>query len=354
MKFNYSILKNPIKEPNFNDLGFGKHFAPYMFEMTYTNGLGWHDATIKPYGVILMDPAQMVLHYAQETFEGLKAYKDVNNKIFLFRPYMNAKRLNKSNERLCMPIIDEDLFVKACSEVAKYNECYIPKIENYSLYIRPFVFAYESALGVRKASVYKFMIIASPVSSYYQNGIKPVNILVESEYVRAIKGGTGEAKCGGNYASSIIAQEKASLQGFDQVLWLDAIERKYIEEVGTMNVMFRINDTIITPPLDGSILPGITRDSIIQLLKKSNFKVEERKISIDELIKLHKENKLIEAFGTGTAAVITPIGKLKYKDTELIINNFKIGEVTQYLFDTLTNIQYNKADDEFNFRYEVK
>lgn len=354
MKINFIEAKNLREKPDFKNLGFGKYLADYMFMMDYTEGKGWHDAVICPYGPIEFDPAQVVLHYAQETFEGMKAYKAEDGRVLLFRPEMNAIRMQNSNERICMPKIDVDDFIKAVAETVKANYDWIPSGNDTSLYIRPFVFAYESELGVHAASSYKFLVICSPVGAYYKDGLKPVKIFVEDEYVRAVKGGTGFAKCGGNYASSLIGQVKAQKLGYSQVLWLDGVHRKYVEEVGTMNVMFYINDEIITAPIEGSVLPGITRDSIIKVLKDWGYKVSERRLSIDDLMAAAKDGSLKEAFGTGTAAVISPIGVLRYKDDVVTVTNNEIGELTQRLYDELTGIQWGRIEDKNNWTYEVK
>ncbi len=354
MKINFIEATKLREKPDFDNLGFGKYFADYMFMMDYNPENGWHNQTILPYGPLQFDPAQVVLHYAQETFEGLKAYNTPDDKILLFRPDKNATRLQNSNERLCMPTIDTQDFIEACTEIVKANKEWVPTSDNTSLYLRPFCFAYESGLGVHASATYKFMIICSPVGAYYKEGLQPVKIYVEDEYVRAVIGGTGFAKCGGNYASSIIAQSKAAEKGFTQVLWLDGVHRKYVEEVGTMNVMFLIDDEVITCPIEGSVLPGVTRDSIIRILKDNNIKVTERHLSIDELMEAGHNGRLKEAFGTGTAAVISPIGQLRYKDDDVIVNNGEIGTLTQKLYDTLTGIQWGKLEDTYNWTVEVK
>lgn len=340
---------NKKEKPDQNNLGFGNYFTDHMFMMDYTQGIGWHDARIVPYAPISMDPATMVLHYAQETFEGLKAYRDNDDNILLFRPEMNARRMITSNERLCMATIPEEMFVEAVSAIVKYEADWIPKAPETSLYIRPFVFATEAGVGVHPAKQYTFIIILSPVGAYYPEGVNPIKIWVEDEYVRAVKGGTGFAKCGGNYAASIAAQVKAQSHGYTQVLWLDGVHRKYVEEVGTMNAMFVIDGKVITAPLQGSVLPGVTRDSIICLLKDWGITVEERELSIDDLMEAASNGSLSEAFGTGTAAVISPIGQLCYKNKEVIINDFKTGELTNKLYDTLTGIQWGKIQDTYNW-----
>ncbi|MFR3042783.1 MAG: branched-chain amino acid aminotransferase, partial [Thomasclavelia spiroformis] len=340
MEIKIERAKTLKEKPDQNNLGFGTYFTDHMFMMDYTEGVGWHDARIVPYAPIAMDPATMVLHYAQETFEGLKAYRNPKGEITLFRPEMNARRMINSNKRICMAELPEDMFVEAVEAIVKYEQDWIPTAKDTSLYIRPFMFASEASVGVHPAKSYTFVIILSPVGSYYPEGVNPVKIWVEDEYVRAVKGGTGFTKCGGNYAASIAAQVKAESHGYTQVLWLDGVHRKYVEEVGTMNVMFLIDDTVVTAPLEGSVLPGVTRDSIIHILKDWGYKVEERELSIDELMEAGRNGKLKEAFGTGTAAVISPVGQLYYKGEEIVINDFKTGELTQKLYDTLTGIQW--------------
>ncbi|MFQ8581339.1 MAG: branched-chain amino acid aminotransferase [Holdemania massiliensis] len=335
-----------------SDFGFGKIFTDYMFEMDYDEQLGWHDAQIRPYGPLKLDPASLVLHYAQETFEGLKAYRTEDGRILLFRPEMNARRLIQSNQRLCMPELPEALFLECLEALLRVERDWVP-IAPSSLYIRPFVFATEAAVGVHPSSKYKFMILLSPVGAYYADGLNPVRIYVEDEYIRATPGGTGAVKCGGNYAASIIAQAQAARCGFSQVLWLDGKERKYVEEVGTMNVMFKIKGQLITAPLDGTILPGITRDSILHLMREHGLSVKERPLTIDELMDAGRTGQLEEAFGTGTAAVISPIGQLHYKGETIRIHNEKIGPLTQWLYDTLTGIQWGRIPDSYGWTHEI-
>jgi len=334
-------------------LGFGKIFTDHMFVMDYTEGKGWHDARIVPFQNLVMSPAAMVFHYGQEMFEGLKAYKGVDGKVRLFRPDMNAKRTNDTNDRLCIPQLPVEDFVQAVKAVVKVDEDWIPTEDGTSLYIRPFIIATDEFLGVAPSKTYKFIIILAPSGAYYESGLAPVGIWIEDEYVRAVKGGMGFAKTGGNYAASLIAQVKAHDDGYSQVLWLDGVERKYIEEVGAMNIFFKIDGKIVTPMLNGSILPGVTRNSVIQLCKKMGYEVEERRISAEELIIAQKEGKLEECFGTGTAAVISPVGKLRYVDDVMIINNNEIGEVSQKLYDTLTGIQWGKREDDMGWTVEV-
>lgn len=354
MNIKYIESTNRKAKPDQTELGFGNYFSDHMFTMDWTKEEGWHNAQIEPYAPICLDPAAMVLHYAQETFEGLKAYKAKDGRILLFRPEMNARRMINSNRRLCMAEIPEEMFVEAVEKLVLYEQDWIPTLEGTSLYIRPFVFATEATVGVHPSKSYKFMILLSPVGAYYPEGVNPVKIYVEDEYVRATRGGTGFTKCGGNYAGSIAAQEKAEKLGYTQVLWLDGVERKYVEEVGTMNAMFKINNTIVTAPCDGTVLPGVTRDSIIQILTSWGYNVEERHLAIDELMEAGKNGTLEEAFGTGTAAVISPIGELNYKGDIITIHDFKTGTLTQQLYDTLTGIQWGNVEDCFGWIKEVK
>lgn len=343
-----------LKDKPSGALGFGKVKTDHMLLMNWDKGEGWHDARIVPYGPLEFDPSSMVLHYAQETFEGLKAYRTKNGKIQLFRPEMNARRFANSNRRMSMPVIEEEDFIDLVKAIVKAEEDWIPSKEGESLYIRPYMFATEAALGVHPASSYLFVIIVSPVGAYYPEGVNPVKIYVEDEYVRAAPGGTGFTKCGGNYAGSLAAQVKAEKLGYTQVLWLDGIHRKYVEEVGAMNAMFMVDDTIITAPIDGTVLPGVTRDSILTLLKQWGYKVEERHFSIDELMQAGKEGRLQEAWGTGTAAVISPIGELYYKGEVVTINDFKTGDLTKRLYDTLTGIQWGDIEDTNNWIVPVE
>lgn len=321
-------------------LGFGNYYTDHMFLMNYDEGKGWHDPRIVPYGPIELDPAAMCLHYGQEVFEGLKAYRTEDGRILLFRPDRNMARLNSSNERLCIPAIDEAFAVEAIKKLVSVDQDWIPTAEGTSLYIRPFIFATEAQVGVHPAQELLFAIILSPVGAYYPEGLNPVKIYVEDKYVRAVRGGMGYTKTGGNYAASLKAQDEAEKVGYTQVLWLDGVERKYIEEVGTMNVFFVIDDEIVTPELQGSILPGVTRMSCIELLKKQGYKVSERRLSIEEVAEAADAGKLKEAFGSGTAAVISPIGELKWDEKVMTINNGEIGTISQHLYDTLTGIQW--------------
>ena len=335
-------------------LGFGNYYTDHMFLMNYDEGKGWHDPRIVPYGPIELDPAAMCLHYGQEVFEGLKAYRTEDGRILLFRPDRNMARLNSSNERLCIPAIDEAFAVEAIKKLVSVDQDWIPTAEGTSLYIRPFIFATEAQVGVHPAQELLFAIILSPVGAYYPEGLNPVKIYVEDKYVRAVRGGMGYTKTGGNYAASLKAQDEAEKVGYTQVLWLDGVERKYIEEVGTMNVFFVIDDEIVTPELQGSILPGVTRMSCIELLKKQGYKVSERRLSIEEVAKAADAGKLKEAFGSGTAAVISPIGELKWDEKVMTINNGEIGTMSQHLYDTLTGIQWGKLPDPYGWTVEVK
>lgn len=346
---------NPKRIPQPGEhLGFGTIFTDHMFVMDYETGKGWHDPRIEPFHNLSLSPACTSFHYGQTMFEGMKAYKGDDGKFYVFRPDMNAKRTNNTNRRLCIPEIPEEDFVQAVTAIVKMDEAWIPHDPGTSLYIRPFIIATDEHLGVKPSDHYMFIIILSPSGAYYESGLDPVGIWIEDEYVRAVRGGMGFAKTGGNYAASLIGQVKAHDDGYSQVLWLDGVERKYIEEVGAMNIFFKIDGKIVTPMLSGSILPGITRDSVITICKDWGYDVEERKISVDELIEAQKSGKLEEVFGTGTAAVISPVGKLRYKDDVMVIGNGGIGEVSQKLYDTVTGIQLGKIPDKFNWRVEIK
>ena len=355
LNIKYELVENRKAKPDENSLGFGRHFTDHMFIMDYTDGKGWHDARIVPYGPLSLDPACMVFHYAQEMFEGLKAYRTADGSVQLFRPDKNIERMNNTNERLCIPKLEPSDVLDAIKALVATEEEWVPSLDGTSLYIRPFIIATDVQLGVHPSHTYKFMVILSPVGSYYPEGIKPVKIFVENEYVRAVKGGTGFAKVGGNYACSLIGQKKAEQMGYSQVLWLDGIEHKYIDEVGAMNVFFVINGKVITPSLtEGSILPGVTRASCIELLRDMGYEVEERRLSIDEVEAAYKNGTLNEAFGTGTAAVVSPMGLLDNGKEKMVINNQEIGPVAQKLYDTLTGIQWGKVEDKYGWTVKVK
>lgn len=352
---NISITKttHPAVKPDSACLEFGKYFTDHMFIMDYDRSSGWHDARIVPFGKIELHPACTALHYGSEIFEGLKAYRKADGSVQLFRPTENVRRMNRSAERLCLPQIPEEDALEILTRFVSFEQDWVPSAPGTSLYIRPFMYGNDETLGVHSVKHATFMIITSPVGAYYKEGINPVKIMIESEDVRAVRGGTGEAKCGGNYAASNRAGEKAEEKGYSQVLWLDGVERKYIEEVGAMNVMFKIDGEIVTPQLTGSILPGITRKSCVELLRSEGYRVSERRISVDELEAAIDSGKLEEAWGTGTAAVISPIGELCYKGKKAVINGGKIGPVTAHLYDTLTGIQWGTLEDKFGWTMPV-
>ena len=337
---------SPKQIPGPDDpLTFGTIFTDHMFVMNYEEGKGWYDPRIVPYGPFSLDPSAMVFHYGQEMFEGLKAYKSDDGRTLLFRPDKNIWRANKTNRRICIPEIPDEDFLQAIKAIVKMDEAWIPHKPGTSLYIRPFIIATDPFLGVRPSSTYIFCIILSPVGAYYPEGLNPVKIWIEDEYVRAVRGGIGEAKTGGNYVASLRSQVKAHDEGYSQVLWLDGVERRYIEEVGAMNIFFKINGTVITPMLNGSILPGVTRDSVIQLCKDWGVPVEERRISIDEIFEAHKNGTLEEVFGTGTAAVISPVGQLRWEDHIMKVQDGGIGPYSQKFYDTITGIQLGRIPD---------
>ncbi len=353
MEIKFIKNENPAQKPDSSTLGFGKIFTDHMFIMDYSRDAGWQNARIIPFENLSIHPASTVLHYGSEIFEGLKAYRRADGKVQMFRPIENIRRMNNSAERLCLPQIPEDLAMQVLTEFVKVEQDWTPAAEGTSLYLRPFMFGNDESLGVHAVHNATFVIIASPVGSYYKEGINPVKIMIEAEDVRAVRGGTGYAKCGGNYAASNRAGERAEQKGYSQVLWLDGVERRYIEEVGAMNVMFKINGEIITPALTGSILPGITRKSCIEVLKDKGYTVTERLLSIDELAEALENGTLEEAWGCGTAAVVSPIGELSYKDKKYTVSGGKIGEVTQSLYDTLTGIQWGKIEDSYGWTQEI-
>jgi len=349
---NIRIEKNTCPKAKPTDetaLGFGKIFTDHMAIIDWSMEKGWYDARIVPFENFSMHPAATCLHYGSEIFEGLKAYRRADGGIQLFRPDCNARRMMESAERLCLPELPEEDFLQILKAFVEVEADWTPHSPGTSLYLRPFMYGNDDTLGVHAVHNARFAIIASPVGSYYKEGINPVGIMIEDQDVRAVRGGTGYAKCGGNYAASNRAGERAAQKGYSQVLWLDGVHRKYIEEVGAMNVMFKINGEIVTPELSGSILPGVTRRSCIEVLKSKGYAVSERLLSIDELAEALENGTLEEAWGCGTAAVVSPIGKLAYKDKEYIVSGGKIGEVTQMLYDTLTGIQWSKIEDAFGW-----
>ncbi len=324
--------------PDESSLQFGKLFTDHMFNMDYHPDKGWHNARIEPYGPIVMDPSTMVLHYGQAIFEGLKAFRTDSGLIQLFRPQNNIERLNRSARRMCIPEVDETFVLDAMKQLINIEKDWVPKKSGTSLYIRPTVVAMDPFLGVRASHTYRFFIILSPVGAYYAEGFNPVKIWVTKDHVRAVRGGVGDTKTAGNYAASLYAGDIAQKDGYSQVMWLDGVDLKYVEEVGAMNIFFVINDELITPELTGSILPGITRDSVIALAKSWNIKVTERKISIDEIMESHASGALSEVFGSGTAAIISPVGKIKYCDKVITINNEEVGSLSNRFFNAIMNI----------------
>ncbi len=345
MHYTFPITRNenPKPKPDPKDMGFAKYFTDHMFFMNYDEGQGWHDARIIPYGPLSLDPAAATLHYAQEAFEGLKAYRNPEGKVNLFRPDMNAKRLRNTCERMCIPEIDEDLFVSAVEELVKIDADWIPEGEGNSLYIRPFIISPELNLAPVAPKSFWFIIILAPATPYHS---KVSHILVEDEYIRAAVGGTGFAKCGGNYAGALRANVKAAKYHCDDVLWLDAKEHKYIEEVGTSNAFFVIDGKVVTSPLTGSILPGVTRDSVIQLLEKWGIEVEQRRLPVEEAIEAAMSGRMTEAWATGTACVIAPMGLLNYKGIDYPINGEQVGDLSKKLFDNLYGMQTGVLPDE--------
>ncbi len=327
-------------------LGFGKIFSDHMFVMDYSPEQGWHDARVVPYAPFQMDPACVVFHYAQELFEGLKAYRAESGRIQLFRPDCNGQRMQDSSERMCIPTIPVDDFVQAVKALVEVDKDWVPHSDGTSLYIRPFVIATDVGMGVHASHNYTFCIICAPSGAYYAEGLDPIRIYVEDEYIRAAPGLTGFTKCGGNYAASLKAGALAEEKGFAQVLWLDGVEKKYVEEVGAMNIMFKIDGKIYTAACTGTVLPGVTRRSCIELLKDWGYEVIEGKLAIEDVMKAGHEGRLEEVFGTGTAAVVSPVKELDWKGDKVFINDGKIGDVTQKLYDTMTGIQWGRLPDE--------
>ena len=334
-------------------MGFGEVFTDHMFILDYNEGQGWHDPVIIPYGPIALDPAAAVFHYAQEMFEGLKTYLGDDGVLRLFRPDMNAKRTNKTNVRICIPTIDEDLYVDAIKALVEIDRDWVPDYPGTSLYIRPFIIASEPFLGVRPSKEYKFMIILSPVGPYYKGGLAPTKIYVEDKYARSAEGLTGNAKIGGNYAISLKSQVEAHEKGFSQVLWLDGRERKYVEEIGTSNAFFVIDGEVFTAPLTGTILPGITRDSTIRILRDKGITVREERFTIDEVYSAAEAGRLSEVFASGTAAVISPVGEMLWQDKHIMINNGEIGALSQDLYDTITGIQSGALPDPYGWTVKL-
>jgi branched-chain amino acid aminotransferase len=340
-------------KPKDSDLGFGTDFTDHLFLMDFQEDKGWYDPRVEPYGPLSLDPATAVLHYGQGLFEGLKAFRGTDGTIRLFRPLQHAERLNHTAERLCIPPLEPDLILKSWLTIVDVDRDWVPSAVGTSLYLRPTIIASEAFLGVRPSRAYLYYVILSPVGAYYPEGLNPVKIKVIDRYVRAVPGGLGEAKTAANYAASLYAAEEAKHEGFTQVLWLDGVHRKYIEEVGTMNIMMMIGDEVITPPLAGTILAGVTRDSALTLMREWGLRVSERPVSIDEVITAAAAGTLREVWGTGTAAVISPVGELAYEDRRLVVNGGRIGELTQRLYDTIVAIQYGAAPDPHGWTITV-
>lgn len=345
--------ENLKEKPDNNNLSFGKDFTDYMFMMTWNKENGWHEAKICPYHNFTLDPAAMVFHYGQSIFEGMKGYKGKDGQAYMFRPEDNLERMNESAVRMCMPRIPVDKVLKSLKALLYLEKDWIPDVDGSSLYIRPAMMGVEPTLGVKPSDTYYFYIIMSPVGAYYAEGFNPTKIFVSDEHVRAVRGGVGHIKTAGNYAASLYTAQIAAKKGYTQVLWLDAHEFKYVEEVGTSNIFFKIGDDLITPPLEGSILGGITRNSVIQLAESWGINVIQCKISIDEVIDSNRSGSLTEVFGTGTAAVISPVGEMMYKEEVYSINGGKIGELSQKIFDNLQGIQYGEVDDPFKWVVRV-
>lgn len=344
------MKKKPADE---SKLGFGKYFSDHMFTLNYDADKGWHDPQVRPYAPLELDPASMCFHYAQEIFEGLKAYRGKDGSIYLFRPEDNFRRMNASAERLCMPPLDIPLVMEGLKTLLKTDADWIPRSAGSSLYIRPTMIATEAALGVHAAKQYLFFIIVGPVGAYYPQGFSPTKIFVTRDYVRSVRGGVGACKAAGNYAASLYAGKIAADMGYTQVLWLDAVELKYVEEVGTSNIFFKIGDELITSPLGGTILPGITRDSVIRIAKSWGLQVSERRLSIDEIIEAQKNGTLLESFASGTAAIVSPVGQIYYDGKEYSINGGKTGTLTEKLYNEILQIQYGEKDDPFGWRMKL-
>ena len=352
MDIQIAPLPEGLKKPKWSDpagLGFGRMFTDRMLVADWDGRRGWHDARIVPHAPFSLEPAAAVFHYGQEVFEGLKAYRWADNDVALFRPEMNLARLNRSAGRLALPQVPDDIFLQGMFELVRLEKEWIPAGAGTSLYIRPALIATEAVLGVKPAEQCRFFIILSPVGAYYGTGFKPVRILVEDRFVRAVPGGTGEAKTGGNYAASLVAAREAGQRGFDQVLWLDGVEHRFVEEVGAMNIFFVMDNRLVTPALSGSFLAGITRDSLLRLAPALGLEAEERPMAIEELASGIKNGRVREVFGSGTAAVVSPVSALCYRDELLTVGDGGVGCITQRLYDTLTGIQYGRLPDRFGW-----
>lgn len=345
---------HPKSRPSDDSLSFGSVFTDHIFVLDYDEGKGWHDPRIIPYESFALDPASSVLHYAQAVFDGLKAFRGKDGKIRLFRPRKHAERLNLSCERLCIPQLDVEMVLASFNRLIEVDHAWVPSKPGTALYLRPTVISSEAFLGVRPARSYRYFLILSPVGPYYAEGINPVKILATDEYVRAVTGGLGAAKTAANYAASLYGAEVAKKAGYTQVLWLDGVQHKYLDEVGTMNIMVKVGDEIVTPPLNGAILAGVTRDSILTLMRDWGLKVSERPISIDEVFDAARAGHLAEMWGTGTAAVVSPVGELGYKDQKIVINHGKTGPLTQKLYDAIVGIQYGETNDAHGWTQPVE
>jgi branched-chain amino acid aminotransferase len=344
--------RKPIPKDG-STMGFGRYFSDHFFLMNYNPEKGWHDPRIEPYHALSLDPATMVLHYGQQVFEGMKAYRGADGGVYLFRHKKNIERLNRSCRRLVIPELDPAMVEKGLIELIRLDQEWIPSDEGCALYIRPTVIATDPVLGVRPSTTYLFYIIAGPVGAYYPEGFNPISIYVSDKYVRAALGGIGEAKTAGNYAASLAGQQEAKREGYSQVLWLDAKERTFVEEVGTMNIFFRIDDELITSPLTGSILPGVTRDSVMQIARTWGVKVNERMLSIDEVMQAAERGSLKEVFGAGTAAIIAPVKKFHYKDKDIQVGDGKTGELSARLYRYILDLQYARIPDPFGWRTKI-
>ncbi len=354
MEIKITLTQNPKAKPDPATVPFGVAFTDHMFLMDYDSENGWHDARIVPFADLSLSPGAVVFHYGAEVFEGLKAYRTPGGAVQLFRPEENMKRMSQSAERLCLPMPDEAFALEALKKFVEVEKEWVPEAYGTSLYLRPVLFGTEANLSLHDIHQAMFMIIACPVGSYYKNGLMPVELLIENEDVRAVRGGTGFAKCGGNYAAAARAGSRAEEKGFSQVLWLDGVERKYVEEGGGMNIMFKWNGRLVTPELNGSILPGVTRKSILEMAKSWGVETVERQIPVDEMMEACRNGEIEEAFCCGTAAVVTPVGGFTYGKQKVTVNNNKIGAFTQKLYDNLTGIQWGKQDDTFGWTVTVK
>lgn len=347
------VKKSRVSEADFDNLQFGTLFSDHMVAMQYKNGK-WDQPEIKPYGPISFHPSMHVLHYGQAVFEGMKAYYVDENTIHLFRLDDHHERFNNSCRRLCIPELSKEAFIGTLEELIKMDFRWVPKKPGQSLYVRPFAFASQEYIAARAADEYQYFVITSPVAAYYKEGFNPVSLTTSEKFVRAVKGGTGEAKAAGNYGGSFYPAQKAQQEGYTQILWLDANEKKYVEEVGTMNIFFLMDDKLVTPKLGGTVLPGITRRSVISLAKKWGVEVEERRISIDEVYETHADGSLNEVFGSGTAAVISPVGLIHHQGNTIELDREKIGPFAKKMYDTITGIQYGKQEDPFGWVHPVK